>query len=54
MYIYFIAAAKALHDIPGLTAEHIARKSMNIAADLCVFTNHTHIIEVISNKGKKE
>ncbi len=42
-----MAAARALHDIPGLEAEEIARKSMRIAADLCVFTNHNLVVETI-------
>lgn len=39
------AAARALIDVPGLSAEDIARKAMRIAADLCVYTNHTVITE---------
>ena len=33
-----------------LTAEDIAVRSMKIAADLCVYTNHNTIMEVIENK----
>lgn len=36
---YALAAARALIDIPGLTAEEIAKKAMAIAASICVFTN---------------
>lgn len=43
-----IAAATALLDVPGLDAEQIARKAMNIAADLCVYTNHEHMVEVLN------
>jgi len=39
------AAATALLDVPGMDAEQIARKAMNIAADLCVYTNHVHMVE---------
>lgn len=43
------AAATALLDIPELTAEQIARKAMRIAADLCVYTNHEHMVEVLES-----
>ncbi len=36
---YALAAARALIDIPGLSAEDIAKKAMAIAASICVFTN---------------
>jgi ATP-dependent HslUV protease subunit HslV len=39
---YALAAARALLDIEGLSAEAIARKAMAIAADICVYTN-THV-----------
>jgi len=32
-----------------LTAEEIAKKAMTIAGDLCVYTNHHTIIEVLEN-----
>jgi glucan phosphorylase len=41
-----------LLDVEGMDAEQIARKAMNIAADLCVYTNHTHIIEVLDSVKK--
>ncbi len=44
---YALAAAKALLDVKGLSAEDIVRKSMKIAADICVYTNHNIIIEEI-------
>ena len=34
------AAARALIDVPGMDAKAIALKSMHIAADTCVYTNH--------------
>ena len=37
---YALAAAKALLDSSNLSAYDIAKKSMNIAADICVYTNH--------------
>ena len=48
--LYAHSAATALIDIDNMCAEKIAHKSMKIAADLCVYTNHTHKIEVIENK----
>ena len=48
------AAARALVDIPGLDAMAIAKKSMNIAADTCVYTNHNFIIETIPGNEEKE
>ena len=46
------AAAQALLDVEGLSAEQIARKAMNIAADLCVYTNHEHMVEVLDSVVK--
>ena len=42
---YALSAAKALMDIKGLDAEEIARRSMKIAADICVYTNHNVTLE---------
>src|SRR5262252_6656364 len=42
---YALAAARALVDVDGLDAEAIARKAMDIAADICVYTNHNLVIE---------
>jgi ATP-dependent HslUV protease subunit HslV len=39
---YALAAARALVDIEGMTAEAIVRKAMEIAAGICVYTN-THL-----------
>ena len=52
IYNLFIAAATALLDVPNMDAEQIAKKAMNIAADLCVYTNHTHMIEVLESVVK--
>ena len=41
---YALSAARALMDQP-LSAEDIARKSLKIAADICVYTNHNVMIE---------
>ena len=31
----------------ALTAEEIARKAMEIAADICVYTNHSFVVETL-------
>ncbi|CUW43466.1 ATP-dependent protease peptidase subunit [Brucella vulpis] len=41
---YALAAARALIETDK-SAEEIARKSMNIAADICIYTNHNIIVE---------
>ena len=42
---YALAAARALIDQKGLSAEEIARKSMQVAGDICVYTNQNIIVE---------
>ncbi|OAN50387.1 HslU--HslV peptidase proteolytic subunit [Paramagnetospirillum marisnigri] len=42
---YALAAARALIEVDGLDAETIARRSMKIAADICVYTNGNIIVE---------
>lgn len=42
---YAMAAARALYDNSDLDADEIVRKSLDIAADICVFTNHNQVIE---------
>src|SRR5271166_3753955 len=37
---YALAAARALMDRQDLTPEQIARRAMQIAGDICVYTNH--------------
>lgn len=46
---YALAAGRALKQFAGdhLTAEEIARASMEIAANICVFTNNNIIVEEI-------
>ncbi|MEN3395609.1 ATP-dependent protease subunit HslV [Brucella melitensis] len=41
---YALAAARA-HIETDKSAEEIARKAMNIAADICIYTNHNIIVE---------
>ncbi|MDP4840634.1 MAG: ATP-dependent protease subunit HslV [Alphaproteobacteria bacterium] len=44
---YALSAARALIDIKGMTPEKIAKKSMEVAAGLCIYTNSNIIIESI-------
>ena len=41
------AAARALLADPTLSAEEVVRRSMEIAGDMCVYTNHNLIVENI-------
>ena len=43
---YALAAAMALHDTES-DAPEIAKKAMKIAANICVYTNHSVILETI-------
>lgn len=47
---YALAAARALEDT-DLDAEAIVRKSLGIAADICVYTNHSLTIESLEIAG---
>mmetsp|Transcript_18214 Transcript_18214/g.48084 ORF Transcript_18214/g.48084 Transcript_18214/m.48084 type:complete len:228 (+) Transcript_18214:42-725(+) len=53
---YALSAARALADMPGVDAETIARKSMEVAADMCVYTNHNFVIETLdeNDDGKED
>ncbi|GAB5507079.1 MAG: ATP-dependent protease subunit HslV [Rhizobiaceae bacterium] len=43
---YALAAARALIDT-DLDAEEVARRAMQIAADICVYTNHNIVVETL-------
>jgi ATP-dependent HslUV protease subunit HslV len=45
---YALAAARALIEVPDLSAEQIARRAMKIAGEICVYTNGNVIVETIS------
>ncbi|RHY28261.1 hypothetical protein DYB32_006801 [Aphanomyces invadans] len=47
---YALAAARALIEEPHLSAEEVARRSMKIAADICVYTNHNVVVEVLDEE----
>ena len=45
---FALAAARALMTVDGLSAEEVARRAMRIAADICVYTNHSVIVETLN------
>ena len=51
---FAIAAARALIDLPDMTAEDVARKSMTIASNMCVYTNSEFLVETLEAKEKEE
>lgn len=51
---FALAAARALMDIDDLSAEEVARKAMNIASDMCVYTNKEFMVEVMDSKKKDD
>jgi ATP-dependent HslUV protease, peptidase subunit HslV len=44
---YAQAAARALLDNTEMTAAEVVKKSLEIAGDICIYTNQSHIIEVL-------
>ena len=44
---YALSAARALIEMPDLSAEDIARRAMRIAAEICVYTNNSVIVETL-------
>ncbi|BAN34168.1 ATP-dependent protease peptidase subunit [Sulfuricella denitrificans skB26] len=44
---YAQSAARALLDYTDLPPEEIVKKALTIAADLCIYTNKNHVIEVL-------
>jgi ATP-dependent HslUV protease subunit HslV len=44
---YAQAAARALLENTDLTPEEIVKKSLTVAGDLCIYTNQSHVIEVL-------
>ena len=47
---FALASARALYHETTMPARDIVEKSLNIAADICVFTNHNLIIESLATK----
>ena len=48
---YALSAARALLTVDGLGAEEIVRRSMKIAGDICVYTNHSVRVETLKAEG---
>ena len=46
---YAQAAARALMDNTDLDARTIAEKALEIAADICIYTNHNRVIETLES-----
>ena len=46
---YARSAAKALLENSRLSAKAIVEKSLNIAADVCIYTNHNLTIETLKH-----
>ena len=44
---YAQAAARALLENTDLSPEEIVRKALTVAGDLCIYTNQSHVIEVL-------
>ncbi|MET4805860.1 ATP-dependent protease subunit HslV [Limibacillus sp. MBR-115] len=47
---FALSAARALIDIDGLEAEAIARKALKIAAEICIYTNDSIVVESLPAK----
>lgn len=47
---YALSAARALMAHTEMTAEEVARASLKIAGDLCIYTNQNHTVEVLEKK----
>lgn len=47
---FALAAARALLAHSALDAEAVAREALHIAADICVFTNHSIQVEVLGKR----
>lgn len=47
------AAATALLENTELDAREIAEKSLKIAGDICVFTNHHHTVEELDTAAQE-
>jgi ATP-dependent HslUV protease subunit HslV len=50
---YALAAARALLGVDGLSAREIVQRSLDIAADICVFTNRNITILELPEKAQK-
>ena len=44
---YALSAARALATVESLDAEEVARRAMRIAAEICVYTNDSLLVETV-------
>lgn len=51
---FALAAARALVDVEGMDAMQIAEKAMGIAADICVYTNHSFTRQLLAKDPKDD
>jgi ATP-dependent HslUV protease subunit HslV len=51
---FALAAARALQDLDGMSAEDVCKKSMDIASDMCVYTNKCYKYEVMDIKDEPD
>jgi ATP-dependent protease HslVU (ClpYQ) peptidase subunit len=51
-YTQTTAAARALMDLPDLSAEDVAKKAMHVASEMCVYTNQNFRIEIIRTEDE--
>ena len=52
--MYAQSAARALYENTELSAREIVEKSLNIAADVCIYTNHNLRIEELDAEPREE
>jgi len=52
--VYAVAAARALQDVSELSADDVATKAINIASDMCVYTNTKYVKEIIDIERNEE
>jgi ATP-dependent HslUV protease subunit HslV len=50
---YALAAARALLAHSSLDAEQVAREALGIAADLCIYTNHSIQVESLGTRPRR-
>ncbi|OQS33135.1 ATP-dependent protease subunit HslV [Chromobacterium haemolyticum] len=51
---YAQSAARALFENTDLPAEVVVKKSLEIAGDICIYTNHNHVIELLDEADEPE
>jgi len=50
---YALAAARALMSVDDMSAEEVAKKAMNVASDMCVYTNKEFLSYTLNDVGEK-